>query len=109
MWAVGIRLYGIKLPWLQIAKITAASIAAAAVAHLITAPLRPLLGIIAGGSASLVTLLVLFYLLRVLEAEDRARFNVLSGMLPKAIRPPVDRIIAILVRPEIASATPSNV
>jgi hypothetical protein len=56
-----------------------------------------------------VTLLVLFYLLRVLEPEDRARFNVLSGMLPKPIGRQVDKVIAILVRPEIGSATPSNV
>jgi O-antigen/teichoic acid export membrane protein len=109
MWAVGIHLYGIKLPWMQIAKITAASIAAAVVSRLITTPFRPLWGIILGGSASLVTLLVLFYLLRVLEPEDRARFSVLSGMLPKPIRPPVDRMISILVRPEVGSATPSNV
>lgn len=109
MWAVGIHLYGIKLPWLQIAKITAVSIAAAVVARLIATPLRPLWGIILGGSASLVTLLVLFYLLRVLEPEDRARFTVLSGMLPRSMRGPVDKIISILVRPEIGSATPSNV
>jgi hypothetical protein len=79
------------------------------VARLVAAPLRPLWGIIAGGCASLVTLLVLFYLLRVLEPEDRARFNVLSGMLPKPIGRHVDKIISILVRPEIGSATPSNV
>jgi hypothetical protein len=109
MWVVGIRLYGIKLPWVQIGKITAVSIAAAIVARLVGAPLRPVWAIVMGGSASLVTLLVLFYLLRVLEPEDRARFSVLSGMLPKAMRPPVDRIIYILVRPEVGSATPSNV
>jgi O-antigen/teichoic acid export membrane protein len=109
MWAVGIYLYGIKLPWVQIVKITGVSIVAAVVARLVAAPLRPLWGIIAGGCASLVTLLVLFYLLRVLEPEDRARFNVLSGMLPKPIGRHVDKIISILVRPEIGSATPSNV
>ena len=109
MWAVGIHLYGIKLPWVQIAKITAASIAAAVVARLVGAPLPPFWGCIVGGCASLATLLVLFYLLRVLEPEDRARFTILSSMLPKSIGRPVDRIISILVRPEIASATPSNV
>jgi O-antigen/teichoic acid export membrane protein len=109
MWAVGIYLYGIKLPWVQIAKITTASIAAAVVAHLVAVPWPPLWGVIAGGCASLITLLVLFYLLRVLEPEDRARFTVLSGMLPRSMRGPVDKIISILVRPEIGSATPSNV
>ena len=109
MWAVGIHLYGIKLPWMQIAKITAVSIVAAVVARLVGAPLPPLWGCIAGGCAAIVTLLVLFYLLRVLEPEDRVRFSVLSSMLPQSIGRPVDRIISILVRPEIASATPSNV
>jgi O-antigen/teichoic acid export membrane protein len=109
MWAVGIHLYGIKLPWVQIAKIITASIAAAVVARLVGAPLSPLWGCIAGGCASLATLLVLFYALRVLEPEDRTRFTVLSSMLPQSIRGPVDRVISILVRPEIASATPSNV
>ena len=49
MWAVGIHLYGIKLPWMQIAKITAASIAAAVVARLIASAVAAALGIIAGG------------------------------------------------------------
>lgn len=109
MWAVGIYLYKIKLPWVQIVKITAVSIAAAVVARLVESPFSPLMGIILGGCASVATLLVLFYLLRVLEPEDRARFTVLSGMLPKPIGRYVDRIVLILVRPEIASATPSNV
>jgi len=109
MWAVGIRLYNIRLPWMQIVKITAASIVASLVAHFIEKPLPPLVGVIAGGCAALVTLLLLFYLLRVLEPEDRARFSVLTSMLPKRIGRPVDRIIDILVRPQIASATPTNV
>ena len=109
MWAVGIYLYKIKLPWMQITKITAVSIAAAVVARLVGAPFSPLVGVILGGLASIATLLVLFYLLRVLEPEDRSRFMVLSGMLPKPIGRYVDRIILILVRPEIASPTPSNV
>jgi len=109
MWAIGIHLYKIKLPWVQIAKITAVSITSAVVARLVVARMPALWGVIAGGCAALATLLVLFYLLRVLEPEDRARFTVLSGMLPKPIRRYVDRIISILVRPEIASATTSNV
>jgi hypothetical protein len=54
-------------------------------------------------------LLILFYMFRVLEPEDRARLVVLSGMLPKRIAAPVDKIISILVRSELASPTPSNV
>ena len=109
MWIVGIRLYGIKLPWMQVAKITAVSIVAGLVGRLVGAPLSPLWNCIAGGSAAVVALLVLFYLFRVLEPEDRTRFSVLSGMLPKPIGRQVDKVISILVRPEVGSVTPSNV
>jgi O-antigen/teichoic acid export membrane protein len=128
MWAVGIKIYKVRLPWLQLSKICTASLAAAVTAHLVaTAIIRyqitiiatqigtlqrmlaPLWAVIAGGTAALVVLLALFYLLRVLEPEDRTRFNILTGMLPKRMANPADKLIAFLIRPEIASATASNV
>jgi hypothetical protein len=54
-------------------------------------------------------LLALFYIMRVLEPEDRARLNVLSSMLPKPLAQPAEKIIGFLVRPQVASGTPSNV
>lgn len=103
MWVIGIRMYHIKMPWLQTAKITFISVIASAVAHFASVPFAPLLGLIIGGTASVLTLLVLFYLLRVLEPEDHARLLVLSGMLPPRFAGPVNKIISILMRTEVES------
>ncbi len=108
MWAVGIHLYGVKLPWLQITKTTMISTAAGLTAHFIAAPLRPLWGILLGGTAACAVVVALFFVLRVLEPEDRARFNVLTGMLPRAIARPAEKLVAVLIRPQLADATPSN-
>ena len=109
MWAVGIYLYKVRLPWLQIGKITLISIIAAAAAHLVAAMLPPFWAVLAGGSVATLILMVLFYLLRVLEPEDRARFDVLTGMLPRTLARPANRLVSFLIRPEIAGATTSNV
>ncbi|HZQ43885.1 MAG TPA: polysaccharide biosynthesis C-terminal domain-containing protein [Acidobacteriaceae bacterium] len=109
MWVIAIRMYHIKMPWLQTAKITLTSIAASAVAHFASVPFAPLWGVLIGGTAALTTLLVLFYLLRVLEPEDQARLAVLTGMLPRRIAAPVEKVIAVLMRTQLASPTPSNV
>jgi hypothetical protein len=61
-----------------------------------------------GGSASLIVLFGLFYLMRVLEPEDQDRFKILTGMLPKPIARPVNTILLMLVRPESAAASPVN-
>jgi O-antigen/teichoic acid export membrane protein len=109
MWAIGIHLYGIRLPWMQISKITVGSIAAASVAHFISARLNPLRGVLAGGSAAVAILLVMFYLLRVLEPEDRARFSILTAMLPTPLSRPADKIVSFLIRPALSQASPTNV
>jgi O-antigen/teichoic acid export membrane protein len=109
MWAIGIHLYVVKLPWLQIAKITISSVLAALAAHYVAAQLAPLWAVLCGGTVSLVVLFGLFYLMRVLESEDRARFHVLTGMLPRSIAGPADKILSLLIRPDFASANPMNV
>jgi O-antigen/teichoic acid export membrane protein len=109
MWAIGIHLYKVELPWMQVAKIAFSSIVASLTAHFIAMQLAPLWAILCGGSASLIVLFGLFYLMRVLEPEDRARFHILTGMLPKPIAGPADKIISLLIRPSIASAAPTNV
>jgi O-antigen/teichoic acid export membrane protein len=108
MWAVGIHLYSVKLPWSQVAKITLASTLAALSAHFIAMHLNPLGAILCGGTASLMVLLGLFYLMRVLEPQDRVRFRVLTGMLPKPISGPVDRMVSFLIRAEVSVAVPIN-
>ena len=109
MWAVGIHLYQVNLPWLQVAKITFISVLAALMAHLIASHLAPLWGLLCGGSASLIVLFGLFYLMRVLEPEDRDRFRVLTGMMPKAIAGPANRIVTLLIHPDFADATSTRV
>jgi O-antigen/teichoic acid export membrane protein len=105
MWAVTIYLYKVKLPWLQITKITFISTLAALSAHFIAAQLSPLLGILIGGSASLIVLFGLFYFMRVFEPEDHNRLNTLIGMLPKKFARPADKLLTLLIRPELTSVT----
>jgi O-antigen/teichoic acid export membrane protein len=102
MWAVGIHLYKVKLPWAQVAKITVSSIAASLTAHYIALQLPPLWAVLCGGSASLVVLVILFYLLRVLEPEDRERFKVLIGRFPKSVSEPIIKLMSLLIRPQFA-------
>jgi O-antigen/teichoic acid export membrane protein len=109
MWAVGIHLYQVKLPWLQVTKIAFISVLAALMAHFIALRLAPLWGLLCGGSASLIVLFGLFYLMRVLEPEDRDRFRVLTGMMPKAIAGPANRIVTLLIHPDFADATSTRV
>ena len=99
MWAVAIYLFKVKLPWMQVAKIAFVSALASFAAHEIALRLAPLWGILCGGTASLVVLFGLFYLMRVLEPEDRARFNILTAMLPKPIAGQVDKVLSLLIRP----------
>jgi O-antigen/teichoic acid export membrane protein len=109
MWAIGIHLYKVKLPWLQVSKITFISVIASLTAHYIAAQLPPLWAILCGGSASLIVLYGLIYLMRVLEPEDRDRFSILTGMLPKPIAGPLDKVLLQLIRPDFADAAPSKV
>jgi O-antigen/teichoic acid export membrane protein len=109
MWAVAIYLYKVKLPWMQVAKIAFSSALASLTAHLIVVRLTPLWGILCGGSAALAVLFVLFYIMRVLEPEDRARFGILTGMLPRLIAVPVIKVLSVLIRTEYAGTTPGNI
>jgi O-antigen/teichoic acid export membrane protein len=108
MWAVGIHLYKVKLPWVHVAKIAFISILAALTAHVIAARFTSLWAILLGGSASLIVLFGLFYLMRVLEPEDQDRFKIVTGMLPKPIARPLNTIILMLVRPETVAPSPIN-
>jgi O-antigen/teichoic acid export membrane protein len=108
MWAVGIHLYRIELPWLLVAKITFASALASLAAHYVAVHLTPMLAILCGGTAALIVLFVLFYLMRVLEPEDRARFSILTGMMPKSIAGTADKVLSLLIRPQFTGATPTK-
>jgi O-antigen/teichoic acid export membrane protein len=108
MWAVGIHLYKVKLPWLQVAKIVFISVLAALTAHYIAIRLAPLWAILCGGSASLIVFFGLVYLMRVLDPEDHDRFRLLAGMLPKPLAGPVNTIFSLLNRQKFESVAPTN-
>jgi O-antigen/teichoic acid export membrane protein len=100
MWAVCIHLYKVKLPWVQVAKISFAGAMASLTAHFIAMRLTPLLGILAGGIAAMLVLLGSFYLMRVLEKEDHSRLVVLARMLPKTMNAPAILALNLLIRPQ---------
>jgi O-antigen/teichoic acid export membrane protein len=100
MWGVGIRLFHVRLPWALIAKISAASASAALSAHFVAAALPPFVGLLLGGCTSLLVLLVFTYALSVLEPEDRDRFAVLTGILPRRLAKPTNKLLSLLVRRE---------
>jgi O-antigen/teichoic acid export membrane protein len=109
MWAAGIRFYKIRLPWRMAAKVTLISAVAALAAHFVAARLAPLWAVVCGGSASLIVLIGLFYLLRVLEPVDGERLRNVARMLPKLLAAPADRTISLLVRTDYAGALPADV
>jgi len=98
MWAVGICLHKVRLPWLLVAKIAFISVLAALTAYFIAVRLSPVWGILCGGFAALIVLFVLLYLMRVLEPEDRFRLSTVVRMLPGQIATPADSLLDILIR-----------
>ncbi len=102
MWAIGIRLYDVKLPWVFVAKVVTISTLASLAAYYISSLLSPLLGILCGGSVALVILFALLNLMRVLNREDGARFDIRTAALPKRFSGPVNKALGLLFRPEFA-------
>ena len=102
MWAIGVYLFRMRLPWIQLAKIGIISTLAAVLAHVIAGRMSPPWGILCGASASLVVLLGLFLLLRVMETEDQVRFAALSKLLPRPICGPVRRVMSWMIRPSLS-------
>lgn len=109
MWAIGIYVYKVRLPWVQVSKIAFISVLASLTAHFIAMRLVPIWGILAGGSAAMLVLFGLFYLMRVLEPEDYDRFKLLISLLPKSIAGPMETVLLLLVRMEPGSVNPTNV
>lgn len=109
MWAVGIHLYKVKLPWLLLFKVTVVSTLAALTAHYIANGLAPIWAILGGGSASLMVLFSLLYPMRVLEQEDHARLSTLTGMLPKPIAAPAKTLLSLLIRVEETDAVSNQI
>jgi glycosyltransferase involved in cell wall biosynthesis/O-antigen/teichoic acid export membrane protein len=107
MWAVAIRLYKVKLPWALVAKVAFISALASLAAHFIAVRMAPLWAILCGGSAALIVLFGLLYLMRVFELEDHQRFMTLAGMLPQPIVRPAGKLLSWLTRPEVDRDAPA--
>jgi O-antigen/teichoic acid export membrane protein len=109
MWAVGVHLFKVRLPWLLIAKVTVSSTLASLAAHFIAACFAPLWAVLWGGTGSLIVLFGMFYLLRVFEPEDRDRFGLLAEMLPRPMAGLANSALSLLVRAQSTSIVPTDV
>jgi glycosyltransferase involved in cell wall biosynthesis/O-antigen/teichoic acid export membrane protein len=108
MWAVAIYLYKVKLPWRLVAKLVFISALASWTAHLFAVRMAPLAGILCGGSAALIVLFVLFYLVRVLEPEDHSRITQLAGMLRRPANGLAGGFLSLLIHREVANDVLAN-
>ena len=97
MWAIGIRIYKVRLPWAQVAKITLISVVASLAALCFAIRLSPVLAIPFGGTASLIVLFGMLRQLKVLQPEDSYRFATLIRILPKPLATSVNRSLFWLI------------
>lgn len=109
MWALGIHLYRVKLPWLLVAKVAFISLLSALTAHYIAVRFSPLWAILWGGSASLIVLFGLFRLMHVLELKDYTRFSIATRVLPKPIAEFADIVLSLMIHSDPARITPTKV
>jgi O-antigen/teichoic acid export membrane protein len=98
LWGIAIGMFKIRLPWLLTAKVAFVSAAAAVAGHFCARSLAPVWGVLVCGSVSLTVLLVLFYLFRILQEEDRARLNQIASMLPGPLCAWAQIIVSVLIR-----------
>jgi O-antigen/teichoic acid export membrane protein len=109
MWVVSVKLYKVRLPWLFVAKIALISAIASLAAHYVAMQFAPRMGLVLGGLSSMIVFFVLFYLFRVLEEEDRSRFESLTRMLPGRLAKPASKMLSILVPTAQVDINPANV
>jgi len=109
MWAVSIKLYKVRLPWLFLAKVALVSTVASIAAHYVSLQFAPLWGLLLGLLASVIVFFALFYLFRVLEEEDRSRFESLTRMLPGALAKPASKVLTLLIPAAQTDVNPANV
>jgi len=109
MWAVSLKLYKVRLPWLFVGKIALISALASLSAHYVAIRFAPLWGLVLGSVASIVVFFILFYLFRVLESEDRSRLELLARMLPGPFLKPATKMLSILIPAAQPDANPANV
>ena len=116
LWGIAIAMFKVKLPWLLAAKVALVSVAAALAGHFCAGRLLPtsrvtthiahslrywltnVSAVLVCGSVALAVLLILFYLFRILQEEDRDRLNQVASMLPGPLPAGAKAIVSILIR-----------
>lgn len=98
LWGIAIGMFKIKLPWLLTAKVAFVSVAAALTGHFCARSLAPIWAVLVCGSVSIAVLLLLFYLFRILQEEDRERLNQVASMLPGPLPAVARTIVSVLIR-----------
>lgn len=96
MWVMCIRFFKIKISWLHLAKIALVALLASVTAHSIAIRFSPFPALLLGGSASLIVLFGLIYVLRIFEPEDRDRFFILTASLPLTISRPMNNVLSLI-------------
>lgn len=109
MWGIGINIYGIKLPWRLLVRVVAISVVAALGGRYVAMLFSPLWGVLSGGSVAMLILLLLGYVLRILEKEDRNRLSLAAEMLPKPFHEPIDRLLSVLTHSGSMAVKVTNV
>ena len=101
LWGIAIGMFKIKLPWLLTAKVAFVSVAAASIRPLSAPSCSPgadSVAVLVCGSVSIAVLLLLFYLFRILQEEDRERLNQVASMLPGPLPAVARTIVSVLIR-----------
>jgi O-antigen/teichoic acid export membrane protein len=93
MWAIGIQRYKIELPWGFIFKIALISTVSALAAHAVASHLSALPGLIAGSLVATGIFFALGYIFKILDPEDRSRFQVISNACPRRIAGPLNYVL----------------
>ena len=93
MWAIGIQRYKIQLPWGFMLKIALISSVAALAAHAVGSHLSVLPGLIAGCVVATVIFILLGYIFKILDPQDRDRIRVISNACPRQIAGPLNYLL----------------
>jgi O-antigen/teichoic acid export membrane protein len=105
MWAVGIHRYDIRLPWGFLFKLTAISTFCAIIAYGATSKLSALPALILGSVISSTLFLLLGYVFKILEPEDRDRFRIISNACPAPVAGPMNFLLDRFTRPLTPDST----
>lgn len=90
LWAMAIRQYHIKLPWVFLGKTTLVSALAAGAAYAVVAHTIPPVGLAVGAVVAVTVFIALAAALRLFEEQDLARFKVIVDACPSALAAPVN-------------------